>query len=262
MDLGIKNKVAVVFAASKGLGKAAAMALAQEGCKVAICSRNAENLGAAEKEIIMSTGTEVYAQVVDVSSRQQIEDFIEKTADKWGHIDILINNAGGPPVASFEDSRDDEWLKWYEITFMSVVRAVKAVVPYMKKNKWGRIINITSSSVKAPVENLIYSNSIRMAVVGLAKSLSIELGPYGINVHNVAPGYHMTDGLERIIVKKVEAGQKRENVLKAWTDNIPVRRIGEPHDLAAMITFLASDKAGYVSGTTIPVEGGNYRGVI
>ncbi|MCB9058098.1 MAG: SDR family oxidoreductase [Calditrichae bacterium] len=262
MDLGIKNKVAVVFAASKGLGKAAALALANEGCRVAICSRDSENLKKAESAITQATAAQTFTQVVDVSDKDQITEFINNVAAKWGSVDILVNNAGGPPVASFEQSKDDEWLKWYEITFMSVVRAVKASIPYMKKNKWGRIINITSSSVKSPVENLIYSNSIRMAVVGLAKSLSIELGPYGINVHNVAPGYHMTDGLERIIIKKVEAGQKREDVLKAWTDNIPVRRIGEPQDLAAMITFLASDLAGYLTGTTIPVEGGNYRGVI
>lgn len=261
MDLGLKKKVAIVFAASKGLGKGAALALAVEGCKVAICSSNTENIKQAASEIRAKSSADIFAETVDVGSKKQIETFIKYVADKWGTIDILVNNAGGPPVASFEESNDEEWQKWYNITFMSVQRSVKAALPYLKKDNWGRIINITSVSVKAPVEKLIYSNALRLAVIGLAKSLSIELGPYGITVNNVAPGYHLTDGLERIIIKKVEAGAKREDVLNDWTSNVPVRRIGQPEDLANMITFLASDKSGYISGTTIPVEGGNYRGV-
>ena len=262
MDLEIKNKVAVVFAASKGLGKATALALAKEGCKVAICSRDESKLNQATKEISESSGVEVFSQVVDVEQKELIELFIKNIVEKWGTIDILVNNAGGPPVASFEETDDEEWLKWYNITFMSVVRAVKAALPYLKQNNRGRIINITSSSVKAPVERLVYSNSIRLAVVGLAKTLSIELGSFGITVHNVAPGYHLTDGLERIIVKKVELGENREDVLKTWSKKIPVGRIGEPQDLAALITFLASGKAGYMSGTTIQVDGGLYPGTL
>ena len=262
MDLKIKNKVAVVFAASKGLGKAAALALAHEGCKVAICSRDESKLKQAAKEISDSSGAEVFSQVVDVEQKEQIDLFIKNIVEKWGVIDILVNNAGGPPVASFEQSKDEEWLKWYDITFMSVVRAIKAALPYLKQNRWGRIINITSSSVKAPIENLVYSNSIRLAVVGLAKTLSLELGGFGITVHNVAPGYHLTDGLERIIDKKVEQGENREDVLKGWSQNIPVGRIGEPQDLASLITFLASEKASYISGTTIQVDGGLYSGTL
>ncbi len=262
MDLEIKDKVAVVFAASKGLGKAAAKALAWEGCKIAICSRDEVNITEAAKEIADETGAEVFSQVVDVEQKKDIDSFIKNVAEKWGTIDILVNNAGGPPVASFEQTNDEEWLKWYNITFMSVVRAINAALPYLKQNRWGRIINITSSSVKSPVENLIYSNSIRLAVVGLAKTLSIELGGFGITVHNVAPGYHLTDGLERIIVNKVEQGNSREEVLKEWSQNIPVGRIGEPQDLASLITFLASGKAGYMSGTTIQVDGGLFSGTL
>ena len=262
MDLEIKNKVAVVFAASKGLGKEAAQALAKEGCKVAICSRDEQKIIQTAKEISEISGTEVFSQVVDVEQKEQIELYIKNITKKWGTIDILVNNAGGPPVASFEETDDDEWLKWYNITFMSVVRTIKSALPFLKQNNWGRIINITSSSVKAPVENLVYSNSIRLAVVGLAKTLSIELGSFGITVHNVAPGYHLTDGLERIIVKKVEQGAKRQDVLKTWSNNIPVGRIGEPQDLAALIVFLASGKAGYMSGTTIQVDGGLYPGTL
>jgi 3-oxoacyl-[acyl-carrier protein] reductase len=262
MDLKLKGKVAVVFAASKGLGKGAALALAEEGCRVAICSRNAEAIKKSAEEIVQISATEVFYQVVDVEQKQQIEYFIKAVADRFGSIDILVTNAGGPPVANFEQSSDEEWQKWYNITFMSVVRAVKAALPYLKKDGFGRIINITSSSVKASIENLIYSNSLRLAVVGLAKSLSRELGPFGITVHNVAPGYHMTDGLERIIKAKVKEGKTRQDVLKTWTDNVPVRRIGEPEDLAALITFLASGKTGYMSGTTIQVDGGTFIGTM
>ncbi|KAA3615041.1 MAG: SDR family oxidoreductase [Calditrichaeota bacterium] len=262
MDLEINNKVAVVFAASKGLGKAAALSLANEGCKVAICSRDADKIKQAAKDISGISGTDVYSEAVDVENKIQIDSFIENVAQKWGTIDILVNNAGGPPVASFEQSQDDEWQKWYNITFMSVVRAIKAALPYLKQNNWGRIINITSSSVKSPIENLVYSNSIRLAVVGLAKTLSLDLGRFGITVHNVAPGYHLTDGLERIIDNKVEHGQKREDVLKSWSENIPLGKIGEPQDLASLVAFLASGKAGYMSGTTIQVDGGLYPGTL
>ncbi len=262
MDLEIKNKVAIVFAASKGLGKAAALALAKEGCRVAICSRDAKKIERVAGEIEAISGSAVLGRAVDVGKKEDIDRFIKNVVDRWGTIDILVNNAGGPLVATFEQSQDDEWLKWYNLTFMSVVRAVKAALPFLKQNNWGRIINITSSSVKAPIESLVYSNSIRLAVVGLAKTLSRELGQYGITVHNVAPGYHLTDGLERIIDNRVEQGQKREDVLNEWSQNIPVGRIGEPEDLAALITFLASGKAGYMSGTTISVDGGLYAGTL
>jgi len=262
MDFKLKDKIAVVFASSKGLGKGAALALASEGCKVAICSRNTDLMEQAARDITKQTGSEVFYQAVDVEDKEQIDHFINAVAKKFASIDILVTNAGGPPVANFEQTIDAEWLKWYNITFMSVVRSVKAALPFLKQSDSGRIINITSSSVKSSIDNLIYSNSLRLAVVGLAKSLSRELGQYGITVHNVAPGYHMTDGLERIIKAKVEAGMSREDVLKAWTDNVPVGRIGEPQDLAALITFLASGQTGYMSGTTIQVDGGTFVGTM
>jgi len=260
MDFQIKDKVAIVFAASKGLGKAAATALAHEGCKVAICSRDEEKIKIAANEISSKTGSEVFAKAVDVEYKNQIDAFIKSVAEKWGTIDILVNNAGGPPVASFDQTNEEEWHKWYDITFMSVVRSIKAALPWLKKDNWGRIINITSSSVKAPIENLVYSNSIRMAVVGLAKSLSVELGPFGITVHNVAPGSYLTDGLERIIKAKVEQGIERESLLKKWTEVIPAKRLGEPEELAALIAFLASGRSAYLSGTTILADGGRYSG--
>ena len=262
MDLNIKNKVAVVFAGSKGLGKAAAMSLALEGCRVAICSRDKQNLEEAHEDITTNTGGEVFSQIVDVGSKEDIEIFFKQVINKWQKIDILITNSGGPPVKPFVDTNDDEWHTWFDKTFMSVVRSIKAVIPTMQKNKWGRIINITSVSVKMPIENLIYSNSLRLGVVGLAKTLAAELGQWGITVNNVAPGYHLTDGLERIITKKVDAGMQRDDVLIQWTDKIPLGRIGVPDDLAGLITFLASDRASYLTGATIQVEGGIYSGVL
>ena len=262
MDLNLKDKIAVIFAASKGLGKAAAMSLAAEGCRVAICSRNKQNLEQTREEIESKTGNEVLIQIVDVGNKSDIESFIQTVIKKWHKIDILVTNGGGPPVKPFMDTEDDEWHTWFDNTFMSVVRSIQAVIPSMQKNKWGRIINITSVSVKAPIENLIYSNALRLGVVGLAKTLAAELGPFGITVNNVAPGYHLTDGLERIIKTKVDSGLKREDVLKQWNDKIPMRRIGVPDDLAGLITFLASDKASYLTGATIQVEGGMYSGVL
>ncbi len=262
MDLGLQGKTAVVFAASKGLGKAAARALAAEGCRVVMGARDGETLAAAAREIEKATGNAPLFRPTDVGDREQIGALVQQAVEKTGGVDILVTNAGGPPVRTFEESTDEEWQHWYNITFMSVVRAVHAVLPHMKKRRFGRIINITSSSVKAPIESLVYSNALRLAVVGLAKTLSRELGAYGITVHNVAPGYHLTEGLERIIVNRMKQGLSREEVLAGWSKSIPVGRIGRPEDLAALITFLAGTPASYLSGTTIQVDGGLYGGVM
>ncbi|RMH63753.1 MAG: SDR family oxidoreductase [Calditrichaeota bacterium] len=262
MDLGLKGRSAVVMAASKGLGKAAARALAAEGCRVAISARHAETLTAAAREIEQQYGVEVVPVAGDVRNPRDIQTLIDSAAREFGGVDILVTNAGGPPVRTFEDSTDEEWREWYDITFLSVVRSVRAALPHLKKSGRGRIINITSSSVKAPIESLVYSNALRLAVVGLAKTLSRELGPHGITVHNVAPGYHLTDGLERIIVNKMQQGLRREQVLESWSRSIPVGRIGRPEDLGALIAWLAGDQASYLNGTTIPVDGGLYPGVM
>jgi 3-oxoacyl-[acyl-carrier protein] reductase len=262
MDLGLKDKVAVVFAASKGLGKAAALELAKEGCRIAICSRDKENIKSTAEEIRSKTKSEVFTSVADVENAKQINEFLSSVHKKWHKIDILVNNAGGPPVKTFEETTDEEWETYFNITFMSVIRAIRAVIPGMKKQKWGRIINITSIAVKEPIMGLIYSNSLRLAVVGLAKTLSRELGPDGITIHNVAPGFHRTDGLERIVKKRMENGEKSEDIYREWEQAVPVRKIGEPEDLAALIAFLASENAHYMSGTTIAVDGGRVTGVM
>jgi len=260
MDLGLTGKIAVVFAASKGLGKATAEALAAEGCMVAICSRDKEKISQVANQIKANCNTEVYAHSVDVEYAEQIIQFLRNVITRWGRIDILVTNAGGPPVRSFVETTDVEWEKYFKITFMSVVTALRMVLPQMKTQKSGRIINITSISVKEPISGLVYSNSLRLAVVGLAKTLAHEFGPFGITVHNVAPGFHKTDGLERIVKKRQENGEKREDIYAEWEKSVPLRRIGEPAELASLITFLASGQAAYMTGTTIQVDGGRYGG--
>jgi 3-oxoacyl-[acyl-carrier protein] reductase len=262
MQFGISDKRAVIFAASKGLGKAAAMVLAQEGCKVAICSRDQSAIQETGDLIQRETGGDVFVDVVDVENSDQISKFLDRVAAKWGGIDILVTNAGGPPVKTFDETSDQEWEKYFNITFMSVVRAIRKSIPSMKASGWGRIINITSLSVKEPMPGLIYSNSLRMAVVGLAKTLSRELSAHGITVHNVAPGFHQTDGLERIVKKRMEYGEKRDTIYESWKQSIPLGRIGEPKELANLIAFLASDQSAYMTGTTIQVDGGRYGGIL
>jgi len=261
MELGLKDKKAIVLAASKGLGKAAAESLAAEGCHLAICARNERQLNQTADQL-RKNGVEVFAMAVDVADANRLNQFFKQSIKALEGIDILVTNAGGPPVKSFEETNEQEWHYWYDVTFMTVVRSVQNVLPHFKKQKWGRIINITSISVKAPVERLIYSNALRLAVVGLAKTLSMELGPYNITVNNVAPGYHLTDGLERIVKKRMEAGETREAIFAQWENKIPLQRIGHADDLASLITFLASEKAAYITGTTIQVDGGLYPGTL
>ncbi len=261
MDFGLNNKTAVVFAASKGLGKAAALSLAKEGCKVAICSSNRNNIENTAEEIRNVTDAEVFPAVVDVLNRSQIVEFLDLVFKKWGNIDILVTNVGGPPVKSFEETSDEEWQKYFQIIVMSVISSIRKVLPGMQKQNWGRVINITSSAVKQPFPGLIFSNSLRSAVVGLTKTLSQEYGKYNIHFHNVAPGFYKTEGLERIVTKRVEAGEKREEIYAEWEKAVPLNRIGEPKELAALISFLASEQAGYMSGNTILADGGKYSGM-
>lgn len=262
MELGIKNKTAVIFASSKGLGKATALSLAKEGCKIAISSNNRKNIESAADAIREETDTEVFPAVVDLEQADQIKEFLDLVVKKWGKVDILVTNVGGPPVKSFEETTDEEWKKYYNIIVMSVITSIRKVLPGMQHQNWGRIINITSSAVKQPFPGLIFSNSLRSAVVGLTKTLSQEYGKYNIHFHNVAPGFFKTEGLERIVTKRVKAGEIRDAVYAEWEKAVPLNRIGKPEELAALITFLASEQAGYMSGNTILVDGGKFAGML
>jgi 3-oxoacyl-[acyl-carrier protein] reductase len=257
MDLKLSDKVAVVLAASKGLGKAIASSLSAEGAKVVIGSRDKEVLNKTADEIQKLTGNPVIAILVDVSDSNQIGNFIQKAADRFGRIDILVNNAGGPPFDKFENFDDDAWQKAFELNLLSVVRTSRLVLPYMKITGSGRIINIVSGSVKAVLANSVLSTSMRMGIVGMAKLMADEFGPLNITVNNVGPGMILTDRLKHTLPKDADP----EQALAERAKNIPLGRIGKPEELAALVTFLASAQAAYISGTTIQVDGGANRSI-
>jgi 3-oxoacyl-[acyl-carrier protein] reductase len=257
MDLKLDNKVAIVLAASKGLGKAIAAALSAEGVKVVIGSRDLGEIQKTASEINSITGNEVLAVPVDVSDAEHIAYLIEQTATTFGKIDILINNSGGPPFNKFENFDDDAWLQAFNLTLLSFARTSRLVLPHLQKTGSGRIINIISGSVKSVLANSVLSTSMRMGVVGMAKLMADELGPYNITVNNVAPGMILTDRLKHTLPKDADP----EEALKERAKNIPLRRIGKPEELAALVTFLVSEQAAYISGTTIQVDGGANRGI-
>ena len=260
MDLDLSGKTAIVSAGSKGIGKAIALGLAREGARVAICSRNPDNLSQAAQEIQAVADFEVLAVPVDVMKPEAIENFVSTIVQRQGKIDILVNNAGGPPVGTFADFEDEDWESAFNLTFMSVVRFVRAVLPHMRKTDGGRIINVTSTSVKQPLENLLLSNSIRPAVIGLAKSLANELAAEGILVNNICPGSIYTDRIKDNVAAQVKAtGQSKESIMQEYEAKIPLGRLGEPVELADLAVFLASPRASYITGATLQVDGGLIR---
>ncbi len=257
MNLNLTNKVAIVLAASKGLGKAIATSLSAEGAKVIIGSRDESELAKTAAEIHGITGGEVIALPVDVSDGEAVNEFIEQAAAKFGRIDILLNNAGGPPFNKFENFDDDAWQKAFELNLLSFARTSRLVLPHMQKTGSGRIINIISGSVKAVLATSVLSTAMRMGVVGMAKLMADEFGPYNITVNNVAPGMILTDRLKHTIPQGIDPDQALAEKAKI----IPLGRIGKPEELAALVTFLASEQAAYISGTTIQVDGGASRGI-
>ena len=262
MNLNLKNKNAIVCASSQGLGKAAALDLAEEGVNLAICSRDQDKINKVKEEIHQKINSEikVLALKVDLDSPDEIQAFYKQVENDLGSVDILVNNNGGPPPSTFEQLSDDDWQKAFNSTMMSCLRLSKLVIPNMKKNAWGRIINISSVSVKTPVNGLFLSNSLRMGVLGWAKALSDELAPHGVTVNTVCPGYTRTERVEAILeTQSNSSGLKKEQIEKSIAENIPMKRVGEAEDLAGLITFLASEKADYMTGLAIQVDGGSAR---
>ena len=248
MDLKIKGKIAFVTASSKGLGKAVAMQLAKEGAYLAICARQKQQLQLTAAEIGRFNDGNVLPLTGDLSNAEQREEMIDRVLEHYKKVDILITNTGGPPAGKFEDFDLNDWNTAYEQLLATPVVLIKKVLPGMKAQKWGRIIAITSQAVKQPVDNLILSNSIRASVVGLIKTLSNELGSYNITVNNVMPGYTKTSRLENLI--------KSNPSFAAAVDTIPLKRFAEPEEFAAAVAFLASERAGYITGTSLAVDGG------
>jgi 3-oxoacyl-[acyl-carrier protein] reductase len=260
MDFQIKNKTAIVCASSQGLGKAAAIELASEGVNLVISSRNKENLLSVKKEIETSTNSKIVSIVADLNEPDDIDNLYNKANSELGPIDILINNAGGPPPSNFESLNDEDWLKAFNLTMMSSIRLTKLVLPDMKERNWGRIINISSVSVKTPVPGLFLSNSLRLGVLGWSKALSDEVAPKGITVNSVCPGSTRTARITNILKSQSEAtGKSLEEIESLAAAKIPMLRIGEPEDLAALIAFLASERASYMTGLAIQVDGGSAR---
>jgi 3-oxoacyl-[acyl-carrier protein] reductase len=257
MDFGLKGRVAIVGGASKGIGRACAALLAAEGARVVLASRDAAALGAAAREVASTTGAEALPVPADLSREDDIRRLVQTTADRFGQIDVLVNNAGGPPPGAFDRHDDDAWHHAFELNLMSVVRMVREALPYLKQSSQPRVINITSTAVKEPIDGLILSNSVRLGTTGLAKTLSKELGPFGITVNNVGPGLTLTDRIRPVMEAQAAAqGRPFDDVLRARTERIPTRRIGQPEDVAAMVVFLASAQARQVTGQTILVDGG------
>ncbi|MGQ9572702.1 MAG: SDR family oxidoreductase [Dehalococcoidia bacterium] len=261
MELGLKGKVAIVGGSSRGIGKAIALALAQEGCDVAICARGEADLEATAEEIRSQTGARVLPVVCDMSNYADIQRLVRETAKTFGRIDIVVNNAGGPPLGTFDDFLEEDWQKAIDQNFLSAVRTSREALPYLRQ-RGGRIINITSVAVKQPIDRLILSNAVRLGVVGMAKTLSREVAKNGITVNNVCPGNIATQRLLSIFEARARReGRSFEEVIKEERSNTPSSFLGDPADVAALVVFLASEKARYISGATIQVDGGSTTAV-
>lgn len=263
MDLGIRGKVALVAASSRGLGRAVAEELAAEGADLVLCARNKDVLDETAASIRKTTGANVIAVATDVSDPAAIDHLWSAARDAYGRVDILVTNAGGPPAGPFESHPPSAWSDALRLNFESVVNLTRAVLPGMKERGWGRIINITSIAVKQPVDNLILSNSVRAAVTGFARTLANEVATFGVTVNCVMPGYTLTDRIAELADSNAkQRGTSVEAITGAWESQIPMGRLGTPREFAAMVAFLASERASYTTGASIPVDGGWIRALV
>jgi 3-oxoacyl-[acyl-carrier protein] reductase len=262
MDLGLKDRVAIVAASSTGLGKAVALGLAREGAKLALCARTAKTLEETAAEIRAATGVEVLARATDVTSEEDVRAFVGAVHQRFGRVDICVANSGGPPSKSFAETSIEEWRKSADLNLMSTVHLAKETLPLMQARRWGRFIAITSVSVKQPVDGLILSNSIRAGVSGLVKTLANEYGPHNILVNNVCPGFTATARLlELSSTLAAKQGVTPKEIEARWAAQAPLGRVGQPEEFANVVVFLASERASFVTGTSIAVDGGIVKGL-
>lgn len=253
MELGLSGRVALVAASSKGLGRAVAEELAREGADLVMCARGAAALEEAAAAIRAETGRRVLAVAADVSDPAELSRVTDAALGEMGRVDVLVNNSGGPPAGPFDSHSPEAWAAAVRLLLDSTVNLTRAVLPGMKERRWGRILNVTSIAVKQPVENLILSNSVRAAVTGFARTLANEVAPYGITVNNLLPGYTRTD---RVVQLATSGGKAPEEAFGKWEREIPMGRLGEPREFAALAAFLASDRASYITAQSIAVDGG------
>lgn len=262
MDLGLKDRVAIVAASSQGIGRATAEAFAAEGCRVAMCARNAERLQAAAEEIRQQYAAEVFCAALDVTDPKAVHDFVDAVAAKFGSADICVTNAGGPPAKGFLATTLEDWQKAVDANFLSAVHFAREVIPHMQQRHWGRIITVTSITTRQPVTDLVLSNAVRAAVVGLVKSLANEFGKDGILVNNVGPGFTATDRLKELAkAQAAKSGKPEQAIFDAWAQDAPLKRLGAPREIAETVVWLASERASYITGQTILVDGGMYKGL-
>jgi 3-oxoacyl-[acyl-carrier protein] reductase len=256
VDLGLKGRVAFVAAASRGLGRAIAEELAAEGCAIACCARS-ESIHEVAAAIAKAHGVQAVGFVADVSVPEQVDAAIAAALAAFPQVDILVTNAGGPPPGPFEQHSRDDWHRAVALNLDSAVNLARAVLPGMKARRWGRILNVTSIAVKQPVDNLILSNAVRAAVTGFARSLANEVAPFGVTVNNLMPGYTRTERLDTLAAANAKAkGISTAEAFAQWDRQIPMGRVGEPREFAALAAFLASDRASYITAQSIAVDGG------
>jgi 3-oxoacyl-[acyl-carrier protein] reductase len=262
MNLGLKDRVALIAASSQGIGRATAEAFAAEGCRVAMCARNQQILQAAAEKIREQYSVEVFTQAFDVTDAAAVSRFVAAVVAKFGGVDICVTNAGGPPAGGFLAATLDEWQRALDANFLSTVYFAREVIPHMQRKRWGRIITLTSITTKQPVTDLVLSNAVRAAVVGLVKSLANEFGKDGILVNNVAPGFTATDRLKELAKSRASAsGKSEQEILEGWAADAPLKRLGDPREVAETIVWLASERASYITGQTVLVDGGVYKGL-
>lgn len=262
MDLGLEGRVAAVGGASTGLGKAIAWSLAREGARVAICARNEERLERTRTALHRASGRQIFAFPADLSTEGGPKAFVKATARELGGLDILVCNAGGPPATIMSNTPPDAWQRALDLNLLSTIRLAQAAIPFMRRDKWGRIICSTSVSVKSPIPGLILSNTARPGVVGFAKTIADELAIDGITVNVVCPGFMLTGRVEELAEGKArDSGQTAEQVLSEMMSEVPAGRMGDPKELGDLVAFLASERAAYITGTTIQIDGGYVRGI-
>jgi 3-oxoacyl-[acyl-carrier protein] reductase len=263
MDLGLRDKVAVVTASTKGLGKATAISLASEGANVVINGRHKQNIHDAVDEIKNKTGKTPLAVQGDLTHSEDIDRLFDDITKHFGTVHILISNAGGPPAGGFNDFNDEQWLKAVDLSLMSAVRLIRKAVPIMQKQKWGRIVNISSITVKQPADNLLLSNSIRAAVIGLTKTISRDISRDNVLINNVAPYYVATRRIDYLMEETAaKKGITKDEALQNIVKEIPMGRLGTPEEFGNFVAFLCSEKNSYVTGVTIQFDGGAYRGMM